>query len=90
MKNLLPLSFLAATILLAMLPSFVSRADDYSFFSYNACGTINEALTVDPTGKKEGFSAVLYNNLNGLPTSEANAIAETYLKRSRHLSYMGV
>ncbi len=43
----------------------------------NACGTVNRPLSVDPTGKSEGFSAVLYNNTNGLPTSEANAIAET-------------
>lgn len=34
-------------------------------------------ISVDPTGKGDGFSAVLYNNSNGLPTSEANAIAET-------------
>ncbi|MBR1866490.1 MAG: histidine kinase, partial [Lachnospiraceae bacterium] len=33
--------------------------------------------TVDPTGQDEGYSAVLYDNTNGLPTSEANAIAET-------------
>lgn len=33
--------------------------------------------TVDPTGNGEGYSAVLYDNTNGLPTSEANAIAET-------------
>lgn len=33
--------------------------------------------TVDPTGNDEGYSAVLYDNTNGLPTSEANAIAET-------------
>ena len=35
------------------------------------------ALTVDPLGSSEGFSAVLYDNANGLPTSEANAIVET-------------
>lgn len=34
-------------------------------------------LSVDPTGKTAGYSAVLYNNENGLPTSEANCIAET-------------
>ena len=34
-------------------------------------------ITVDPTGQNEGYSAILYNNTNGLPTSEANAIAET-------------
>lgn len=31
----------------------------------------------DPTRDGEGFSAVLYDNSNGLPTSEANAVAET-------------
>ena len=46
-------------------------------FSLNASGIPNRAPSVDPTGKIEGFSAVLYNNPNGLPTSEANAIAET-------------
>ena len=33
--------------------------------------------SVDPTSKSDGYSAVLYDNTNGLPTSEANAIAET-------------
>ena len=40
-------------------------------------GDENEDIKVDPTGKGAGFSAVLYDNTNGLPTSEANAIAET-------------
>ena len=35
------------------------------------------AAAVDPTSHEEGYSAVLYDNTNGLPTSEANAIAET-------------
>ena len=35
------------------------------------------AISVDPSGSSEGYSAVLYDNTNGLPTSEANAIAET-------------
>ncbi len=43
----------------------------------NASGVENRPVSVDPTGRSEGFSAVLYNNTNGLPTSEANAIAET-------------
>ncbi len=45
--------------------------------SLNSCGTVNRPVSVDPTGRSEGFSAVLYDNTNGLPTSEANAIAET-------------
>ena len=34
-------------------------------------------LSVDPTVHSDGYSAVLYDNTNGLPTSEANAIAQT-------------
>ncbi len=33
--------------------------------------------SMDPTRPGSGYSAVLYNNRNGLPTSEANAIAQT-------------
>lgn len=36
-----------------------------------------QSLAVDPMNSNEGYSAVLYDNTNGLPTSEANAIAET-------------
>ena len=43
----------------------------------NISGDENEDVSVDLTGKKEGFASVLYDNTNGLPTSEANAIAET-------------
>ncbi|MBR2675944.1 MAG: SpoIIE family protein phosphatase [Solobacterium sp.] len=32
---------------------------------------------IDPVASKDAFSAVVYNNQNGLPTSEANDIAET-------------
>ena len=34
-------------------------------------------MSVDPTGRGDGYSAVLYDNTKGLPTSEANAIAQT-------------
>ncbi len=37
----------------------------------------DEVLAIDPSGGEEGYSAVLYNSTNGLPTSEANAIEET-------------
>ena len=43
----------------------------------NASGVVNRQSAVDLIGKTEGYSAVLYDNTNGLPTSEANAIAET-------------
>ena len=37
----------------------------------------NHSIAVDPTGITEGFSAILYDNTDGLPTSESNTIAET-------------
>ena len=40
-------------------------------------GTENRTPSVNPIIDSEGFSAVLYDNTNGLPTSEANAIAQT-------------
>ncbi|MBO6092281.1 MAG: histidine kinase [Oscillospiraceae bacterium] len=43
----------------------------------NSSGNRNIAPSVDPLKKSEEFSAVLYNNKNGMPTSEANVIAQT-------------
>lgn len=43
----------------------------------NISGVENDEINVDYTGASEGYSAVLYYDSNGLPTSEANAIAET-------------
>ncbi|MBQ1491782.1 MAG: histidine kinase, partial [Blautia sp.] len=43
----------------------------------NASGNENVKLLVDPIENEESFSAILYDNRNGLPTSEANAIAQT-------------
>lgn len=40
-------------------------------------GSDDTVTVVDPIGNKEETAAFLYNNTNGLPTSEANAIAET-------------
>ncbi|MBR6351356.1 MAG: HD domain-containing protein [Firmicutes bacterium] len=62
------------SLLLAAQAVFISFA---SGTVLNASGVTNRPVSVDPTGRTEGFSAVLYNNTNGLPTSEANAIAET-------------
>lgn len=42
----------------------------------NTSGNLNTAPAVDPTKISEGYSAVLYNNKNGLPSSEVNAIAQ--------------
>ena len=43
----------------------------------NASGSLNRSLSVDPSNPVKGYMAILYNNRNGLPTSEANAIAQT-------------
>lgn len=43
----------------------------------NSSGNVNRHLLVDPTEVNDGYSAVVYDIKNGLPTSEANAIAQT-------------
>ena len=40
-------------------------------------GVDYDEVSVEFTGQNEGYTSFLYNNSNGLPTSEANAIAET-------------
>ncbi|MCR5204375.1 MAG: HD domain-containing protein [Lachnospiraceae bacterium] len=40
-------------------------------------GVSYDEIAVNPTNQGDGFSSYLYDNKNGLPTSEANAIAET-------------
>lgn len=57
----------ALSMMMICCAAFTAFADDQA----------DESVNVDLTGQKEGFSAVLYDNTNGLPTSEANAIAET-------------
>lgn len=67
-------------LLLALLPVLAMPLAGYcegTVLTANASGVLNRRVSVDPTGRSEGFLAVLYNNLNGLPTSDANAIAET-------------
>ena len=56
--------YLACLLLLA--PQTAAAADETGEIEY-----------ADPVSNSENYSAVLYNNTNGLPTSEANAIAET-------------
>ena len=65
--------FLAAAVmtLSAIMPAGIGY--DNVFAAENE----EKHLSVDPTREGDGYSAVLYDNTNGLPTSEANAIAET-------------
>ena len=59
-----------AVLLCFSIPQMICRADTESVHS-------SAAMVVDPIKNKDSVSAVVYNNQNGLPTSEANAIAET-------------
>ena len=43
----------------------------------NTSGSVNRSPSVDLISGNEAYTAVLYNSRNGLPTSEANAIAQT-------------
>ena len=61
---------IVSLLLFALLlqPGFAAAAED---------GAGSAKVSVDLLGHTEGYSAVLYDGLNGLPTSEANAIVET-------------
>jgi len=78
-KFLLILFFLAfiSDISLASEKNNSSLLTPNSSPSRNASGVENRKISVDPVNNKDGFSAILYDNTNGLPTSETNAIAET-------------
>ncbi len=45
--------------------------------SAKEAGAESGRMMVDPFGNGDGYAAVLYDNRNGLPTCEANAIIET-------------
>ncbi len=70
------LLFLLAALILAA-GWICSASCEAGIQIFNASGNLNRSPSVDPIGKSEGFSAVLYNNRNGLPTSEANTVAQT-------------
>ena len=62
-------------ILLVLPVNQVSAVEKVS--AKNSSGSLNRSLSVDPSNPSKGYLAILYNNQNGLPTSEANAIAQT-------------
>ena len=62
MRNRITALFIALSVLIcALAPSALASGE----------------LRIDPTGRSIGYSAVVYDNTNGLPTAEANCIAET-------------
>ncbi|MBR2547376.1 MAG: hypothetical protein IKF07_04210 [Eubacterium sp.] len=60
------MAMLAAVLVILAVPFFQAPV--------SADTNAGDRIAVDVTGKSEGYSAILYDNLNGLPTSEANAI----------------
>ena len=67
--------FLGSVLLLLLLfPVFRAHGETNAV---NASGVPNRPGSVDPIGPGAKYTAVLYNNRSGLPTSEANAIAQT-------------
>lgn len=71
MKNNLMKSVLAA--FLSFIVLFSASVPLYADGGDNSGGV----TVVDPTTGSEGYASFLYDNTKGLPTSEANAIAET-------------
>ncbi|MCR5005606.1 MAG: SpoIIE family protein phosphatase [Clostridiales bacterium] len=78
-KSLLFLSFMLVLAVLGgvfAMPSYAAVSMPVTL-SINASGGRNGTVSVDPVYHSESCSSVLYDNTNGLPTSEANAIAQT-------------
>ena len=71
--------FLLCLLLAVMVLSLLAGVGycESDFQALNSSGNRNGKLSVDPINRSESFSAVLYDNKNGMPTSEANAIAQT-------------
>ena len=72
---------LCLAFLFPLLTVFADTAEDAAAASTAAAETAKEqndhTPAVDPVYEKDNYSAVLYNNTNGLTTSEANDIVQT-------------
>ena len=71
--------YLRRLVVVLLLSALLSGTDLFAqgAAARNVSGGEDRKLAVDPVKQESGWSAVLYDNTNGLPTSEANAIAET-------------
>lgn len=70
-------TIISVVLALALAFSVAAFIGSHSGVKVSAAAGETKAVAVDPTGRSDGYSAVLYDNTNGLPTSEANAITET-------------
>ena len=64
-------------LLFVLMPSFITFICADTASAKTISGVGYDEVNVEFTGQNEGYTSFLYNNSNGLPTSEANAIAET-------------
>ena len=71
------LILISAVLCGLFVPSSYAAISDPITFAINASGGTNNDVAVDPVYEDEKCSAVLYDNSNGLQTSEANAICQT-------------
>lgn len=69
------IAVLAAWMLMLTALPLCSLSDENTVFAEEAAAA--REMPIDLSGKGGGYSTVLYDNQNGLPTSEANDIAQT-------------
>ena len=76
LKHIAAVCVSAATSLAVLcMPSFGICDSISTVYSEEISRLVDEeSLSVDPTGRGEGYLAVLYDSTNGLPTGEANAV----------------
>ena len=69
--------FFSLVLLFVLTVSFTVVFFDNTASAKTHSGVEYDDVSVEFSGQNEGYTSFLYNNSNGLPTSEANAIAET-------------
>ena len=74
-KSILRISVWALSLIITTAVIFTCFQSAGSLFADDGKNATD--IKVDPVHSNEGYSAVLYDNKSGLPTSEANAIAQT-------------
>ena len=79
LKHIAAVCVSAATSLAVLcMPSFGICDSISTVYSEEISRLVDEeSLSVDPTGRGEGYLAVLYDSTNGLPTGEANAVIQS-------------
>ena len=78
MRTVIAAALLMGSLFTSDIPTYaMAEPEDMAAPFFTVRSPDGEGNIVDPIGESERYSAVIYNNRNGLPTSEANEIAET-------------